>query len=258
MPLVKWAQTKAADTELHQFREPIVTLKTDLETDLPVLQEIQGLSDELRTAIGAGGIGGLIPPQSDLQALDDYLSDEVDRIRDQLDYFDSDHENRTENLTVRDGAWYLPEALEAPLPDDDGTNVVANAIDNDGSGPNTPLNSSYWMSTINGTRVLIVRLRGYRKRVEGIRLRTNNGDTRAQLQNVTIKAAASLARIDDAENLVARGVNFDGASAWTEYSFVKARCRYLKLEIPSSNHSNPDHIRIRTLQVRVGITPHIK
>ena len=248
-------------TKLQVYKDPQIKTKTDMEDDRDTLQSIQGLSDAFRGDIAQSGLASLGIPGGfgSLQDFDDFVEAELDRILDELDYFD--YEVNTANLNIVDFDWFLPEALETPLPADNGTDVVANCIDAQGGGspdPNDPLNTTYWQLEVAGARALIVRLRGYTKRCEGIRLRTNAGDTRAQLQGLTVKAANSLANIDDVANTVATGVNLDDTNAWYEVSFVKPKCRYLKLEFSTSAHTNPDITRIRSLQVKVGITNHDK
>ena len=116
-------------------------------------------------------------------------------------------------------------------------------------------NQTYWQSPTSGVRSIIFQVRDYPKRLEGIRLRTPQADDRSQIQDVTIKAARNLATIDEAGNIVASGVDFTYVdSAWSEYAFVANRKRYLKLEFATSIAGN--NVRIRSLEVRVGVTTY--
>ena len=91
-----------------------------------------------------------------------------------------------------------------------------------------------------------------------MRFRTNSGDTRAQLQGVTIRAANVRSKLGDAENVVASGVNLDDQNAWYQVDFAKSKCRFIRLEFSQSAHTDPNITRIRSIQVRVGVTNHDK
>ena len=250
--MAKLFYQNAGGGNLNVYDDPQVLVQSDLQAQDTALDEIIALSDTLRTFLAQGGIPGLGIPGgfSDLASFDSYLEDESERIKDILDYFD--YGTRVENLTVRDGEWVVPEALESvsdEAPGEEGTK----SIDGD--------NGTWWQSNASGTRTIVFRVKSYKKKFEQIRLRISNAnEDRAELQNVTVKAAAALVNIDDAGNTIGTGVNFDhGGDNWMEYVFpTKKRARYLKLEIPGSLHSNPDQVRIREIQVFTGIHNHDK
>lgn len=241
--------------QLNIYDDPQQILQTDLENTRDVLAELLSLSDLTREALAQGGVPALGIPGSfeSLSQFDDYLSDERDRILDVLDYFG--YETRVENLTVRDAAWYTPEAIESVSHENVGEEA-SNAIDGDFG--------TWWQSddASGNPRTIVFRVRSYPKKFMGFRLRISNaGEGRVQLQDVTIKSSGALAMIDDPGNVVEAGVDFahDG-DAWMEYNFAMGAGgrRYLKLEIPASLHADPDQIRIREIEVRVGITNHDK
>lgn len=239
-------------TLLNVYDSPQVLVQSDLQNSRDVLQEITTLTDATRLALAQGGIPSLGIPGGfqSLTDFDTYLDDELERYLDILDYFS--YESTVENLTVRDAAWFLPEALESVSAEEVGAEGAL-SIDND--------NGTWWQSDASGTRTIVFRVRSHQKKIEGLRLRVSNAsEGRAQLQNVTIKASAALATIDNVDNVQATGVNFTwGGSNWIEYTFPTAKTgRYLKLEVPSSLHSNPDQVRIREINVRVGIINHDK
>lgn len=248
---------------LNVYDDPQVLQQTDLEDQRDALVEIQGLSDELRGFLAQGGIPGLGIPGGfpDLATFDAAVDDDVDRLKDILEYFN--YESGSANLTVRTGDWFTPEAVEVPLPDFTGVGFEPDkAIDVIGGDPDDPDHSTWWQSEINGTREIIFRIRDFPKKIEGIRLRvSNSGEGRSQLQNVTIKAAGSIANLDNVGNTFATDVDFTWAgSNWIEHTFASAAFskRYIKLEVATSLHSNTDHVRIRSIQARVGITNHDK
>lgn len=233
--------------ELHVWRDPIVILEADLQAQLPVLQELRALSDEARVQIAASGLPTLgIQAQPDLESLDDFLDTEIDRIRDVLDYFNDYSVVTAEIPTAFEGAWYTPEAVES-FTDDDG-NVAANAID-DNLG-------TFWQSVSSGPRQITVRLRDYRKRMERIRLRVPSAGMREELQDVTIRIATMLPALDLPQNIVDTGVDFDYAgNAWVEHTFsTPVYARYLRLETAGSSQGDP--IRIREMDIWVGVQPH--
>lgn len=238
--------------------------REDLELQRDALLDVANLTDELRTLIAANGLPSIGLPsfagQADpLVAFDAYVDDELDRLFDILDYFDYEKDAPPIGNVVS-ADWFLPEAVE-DFTDDNGVDVIGNAIDAVNGGdpdPNDPLNQTYWQSESSGLRVVTFRIRSYSKRIEGIRLRTNSGDARSQLQGLTVKCANVLGQLDDPENEMATGINLDDAAGWFEINFVKPKGRYVRLEASTSAHTSPDVLRIRSLQVRVGVTNHDK
>lgn len=252
-----WYDPAAGGTQLKVWDDAQVLERSSIAADLASFQLFRDLDDNARTYLATGGIAGagISGGWPDLASFDAYLDGEIDRFADLLDYFD--YESRVETLTVRDGDWFLPEAVESVTHEEVGSEASF-AIDNDGGGdPNAPLNSTYWQSNAAGARELVVRVRGYRKKLLGIRLRTNSGDARAQLQALEVRAANGLESLDDPGNVVATGVDVDDLANWYEVDFVKT-ARYVKLVASTSAHTNVDHLRIRSLQVRVGIINHEK
>lgn len=256
-------------TAMQIYKDPQVITKVDFEAARDDLINIQAIPQSLREDLALQGVtAGFVvipgfptpdpeqPEKTPLELFDEYVDAELDRVSDILDYFD--YESGTAGFSVRTGDWFLPEAVEDVSDEDVGQEATL-AIDAVGGGdpdPNDPLNTTYWSSSTPGLRVITFRLRSYTKRCEGIRLRTNNGDTRAQLQGLTVKASNSLGQIDAPENLEASGVNVDDAAGWFEINFVKVKCRYIRLEASTSAFG--DVLRIRSIQARVGITNHDK
>lgn len=205
---------------LNVFEDPQVEDQAALQTLLPKLQEIQALSDELRADIAFNGIPSLnLSGAPDLATFDDLLTDEVERVQDILDYFDYD--TRAESLTVRDGAWITPEAVESVSHEETG-NEATLSIDNDFG--------SWWQSNDSGVRTIVYRVRGYRKRITGFRVRVPTpADLRSQLQNVTVSAAAARSQINEPSNVLETGINIvELGSAWVEHTLAQAkRARFL-------------------------------
>lgn len=246
-------QLADADT-LSVYADPAVEEQADLQAALPPLQEIQGLSDATRALIAASGIPSLqIPGQPDLASFDAALDDEIDRIRDVLDYFSYDTGQETFG-NVAQGAWYTPDAIESVSHENVGEEATL-AIDDDFS--------TWWQSDDgSSTREIIFKLRDYPKKIERIRVRAPVTDLRAQIQGVTIKASKALAMIDDPDNTLDAGVNFTYIdNIWLEHTLaaVKANARYIKLEITQSLFvADPAQVRIREIEVRVGTRFHNK
>lgn len=238
--------------QINVYSDPQVLNQANLQTELATFQAIQGLDDQFRTWIASSGLAAAGIPGGfpDLQSFDDFLDDEVDRLADVLDYFD--YEARQESITVRDGDWFVPEAVES-VSDEFNENVAARSIDGD--------NATWWQSNATGERSIVYRVRSYRKRMSEIRLRISGaGEGRTQLQGLTVRASAALGQIDAPGNVMASGVDLshDG-DAWLEVAFASPkRARFIKLETSGSLHSNPDQVRIREIQVRVGVTNHDK
>lgn len=246
MPKIFYQQDGVDPTQIFVWADPATEDTDELGNDtLTALQQLQTLGDESLALLAGGGIPGLVPPQPDLQTLKDFIDKEVNRRRDILDY--PSYDLKTEQiLNVFDGMWMLPEAVES---------VSHENVGEEGPLSIDGLNTTWWQSDQAGLRVATYRLRTYTKRLERIRLRSPVGDLRAQLQNVTIKVANTIANLDS--NVVDSGVNFTHAgNDWIEHPFPSPHNGlYIRIETDDSLHAS-DHIRIREVQSRVITRRH--
>lgn len=242
----------SANTGFRQYEDPEEQFYADLVARRAQIVEAQGISDELRTNIAVCGLPDLdIPAASSLQNFDDTLQAELDRLDDLADL--ENYETTALNLTIKDGAWFTPVAVEDVSHENVGEEATR-AIDGD--------NGTWWQSDAAGLRVITFEVRGYPKRFERIRLRISNaGEGRTQLQDVTIRAAQNVSQIGDPSTIVDAGVDFVySGSAWMEHVFTSPvfAKRYVRLESSLSLHADPDQLRIREIHVRVGVTNHNK
>ena len=241
-------EPKAGGTELHVTKDPQVLTVASMQDELTMFTEVRGWSDASRTALAQGGIPslGIDGGFQSLEDFDTYLEKEFDRLADILDYFGYD--SRVEQMTVRDGDWFVPDSVEDFSAENVGEETPF-AIDGD--------NSTWWQ--FDGAADITFKVRDHKKMITGLRLRTTSGDLRCQLQGVDIYASQGIGAIDDPGNLLDSGIDFTYAGeAWMEHVLSKKkRARYLKLVIPASLNGS-GHVRIREFNVRVGITNHDK
>lgn len=226
----RFYEPKEGSTRLTVIRDRSEFTQADDLERLSVITDLQNATQAVREYI-AGGPGAL-------GEFDAKLETEEQELRDRLDYYD--YSNEQIQITVKDGAWFTPEAVESVSDEKVGNEAVL-AIDGD--------NQTYWQSDNAGTRTIIFRLRHYRKKVEKIRFRTNTSDGRSHLQGVTIRMSGGLGQIDNPQNEIATGLNLDGAASWFEHTLAspKSNVRYIKIECATSMHTNPDQLRIREL-----------
>lgn len=237
-PIVRFYQPKSGGTRLELLKEGEEYEQSEITSEIALYQEIQASSDELRGELA-------IAEGLELADYDDKITKMLDKLLDINDYFS--YPNRTENVTVRDGDWFRPDQLES---------VSDENVGEEGSLAIDGVNSTWWQSDITGTRVLTVRIRSHKKRVERIRFRTTSGDKRTRLQNMSIKIAGAIPRLDKPENLADSGVNLpDGVDPWIEHTLATPkRGRYLRIEADGALAPNGDHVRIR--EVEVFVTTH--
>lgn len=224
----------AGGVDLDLLTDPERFNKT-IDTDrLSVITELQGLSVTARTQIA--------PPlgHTDLAGFDAALQDEQWGIQDRLDYY-SLYSNRTQNFTVRDGAWFTPDSVNS-FCGETGGNVVGNSID--GS------NSTFWRHSVDERHSVIYQLRGYPKKISKIRFRYNSTEpVTEQLSNMDVHAAKNVANIDDAENILETGINITWpvgqGSIFVEHTLAlkKANARFVKLLFDTAHATNTSQIR---------------
>lgn len=234
-------------TILNVFDDPQVLVEGDLQTEMTTLQTIKGLSDPFRTSIAQAGIPSLGVPGGwpSLEAFDTYIDEALQRLQDILDYFG--YEGGTANISVRTTNWFVPEAIESVTDENIGAEATL-AIDG--------IYTTWWQSDAPGERKIIFRVRDYKKKFLGLRLRATAGDDRTWLQDVTISGSVGIAMIDDPGNVIDTDVDFDYAgNAWMEVVFSAPKtAKFLQLAIPTSTAG--DTIRIRGIEVQVGIINH--
>lgn len=229
----RWYEDVGGGDDLNLFVDPESFNQTIDTNRLAVITEFQNLSDIARLEL-AGDAG------EPLSVYDEMLEEEEWELRDRLDYYDL-YSNRVENVTVRDGAWFTPDAVESFCGEDVGEEAVQ-SIDG--------VNSTKWKHTADERHSIIYLLRSYPKKISKIRFRYNATEpVTEQLANVDVHAAKNLAKIDDAENILETGINITwpiGQGAiWVEHTLAnkKANARYIKLLMDTAHASN-------TLQMR--------
>lgn len=215
---------------------------TDVERDNKVadlarvseIEEIEALSDTTRTRLAA--CAGAV----DLVAYDVQILDEKWEIQDRLDYYTL-YSNRTQNLTVRDGAWFTPDSVDS-FCGETGGDVVGQSIDG--------TNSTVWKHSVNERHSVVYLLRDYPKKVSRIRFRYNSTEPAVErLTNLDVHAAKNVANIDDAENILETGINITWptgqGSTWVEHTLAqkKAKARYIKLVFDTAHSQNTAQVR---------------
>ena len=240
----------AGGSEIHATNDPQVLIVADLQAQLGPLQEVQGLSDALRLLFVKAGVPGLgIGAASDLESFDDALDKRVDTLLDLIDY--AQYSTRIESLTVFDGAWFSPQAIESVSGENVGEEA-ARAVDGD--------NGTWWQSD-TGPHAITFHVRDHKKQLSRIRLRISNvNEDRTKLQGVTLRGSVSIGKIDDPGNVIASGINFahDG-DAWMEFDILapdRKPIRYIKLDGFTSLHSDTDVVRIREFEAFVITRNH--
>lgn len=233
--MVQFWEPKVSNTELLIRRDLSTFKKVDDDARKAVIDDYQALSTLTRTSL-AGELGF-----ADLAAFDDALRDEEWEILDRLDYY-STYDTRTENLTVADGAWFTPIAVES-FCGETSTNVVGNSIDG--------VNTTFWRHAQNHQHSVIYELRAYPKKISKIRFRYNSTEpANERLNNMDVHAARAVVNIDDANNILETGINITwptgAGSVWVEHTLAKKspRARYVKLVIDDTDNVS------NTLQIR--------
>lgn len=229
--LGRWFEPRAGGTRLQVIRDKFNFDKADDEARLAVINEIQALSDSARQLVAGG---------TPLADFDTDLQLEEWQIRDRLDYYDL-YSNRQETITVRDGAWFTPDAVES-FCGESGTDVVGQSIDG--------LNNTIWRHTVNERHNVIYRLRDYPKKISKIRFRyANNEPDRERLTSLDVHASKNLNRIDDVESILEQGINISwpvgAGNTWVEHVLAqkKANARYIKLSFTTDDPNNVMAIR---------------
>ena len=230
-----------------------LSTQAEIQSRIDALTPFQQLADGSRELLAQGGVPGAGIPGgfSDLASFDTWLTDEIERLQDIRDYYDYSTKQETIG-NVRDGAWWTPEAVESVS--DEGVSPAVNALDGVGS--------TFW-ETDQAPASIIFRLRSYRKNVESIRLWTPNNMLKTFLNGITVRASQGLGMIDDASNVMASNISIQNdGDAWSDIVFAnpnnptgRKRCRYIKLDIPGSQHAQ-DVIQIRRIEARVVIFNH--
>jgi hypothetical protein len=229
---IRWYRPVSGGTELELYIDPGLYTEAQDQLDLALFEEAFESSDSLREQLAAAN--GF----SNLGEYDAYLEDQIWEIKDRLDYYA--YETTAKNVTVADGAWFTPEAIEE-FCGEHPTNVAANSIDGD--------NVSIWQHFQTHQHSIVYRLRDYPKKITKVRFRYGNTEPeREQLQDLNIFAARNLNMIDDAGNQVLTNANPTwpvGGGVWVEVVLdtPKTNARYIKLLFDTADASNNGQVR---------------
>lgn len=233
---IRWYRPRSGGTELELYVDPGLFTEVQDQADLAVFEEAQASSDPLREQLAAAN--GFL----NLGEYDAWLEDRIWEIKDRLDFYS--YQNRDETITVRDGDWFTPIAIESVCGEEVG-NPATNMIDGD--------NGTWWQHVDNEAHDVVLQLRDYRKRVTKIRIRRDN-NVRSQLQNLDVYAALNTGNLDNPNNLKATGVELLTPADWNEVVFDSPRnCRYIRLTgFGSAQAAN--EVRIREIEAWVITT----
>lgn len=239
MATKQWYEHVAGNTAMNLLQDPFVFDKTADTARLARVVEFQSLSTVARTE--AAGWDGL-----SLAEFDDAMEKESWELNARLLFYD--FPTKTLNLTVKDGDWFTPEAVETSC-GASGGNTAANSIDGN--------NTTFWRHAVDESHSITYRLRSFPLKFGRFRLRFNTAEpVNEQLSAITFRAARSLAKIDDPGNVLEADINIvwptGQGSIWVEYTLAtkKVSGRYIKLDGFGSAHAS-NTIQIREFAVFV-------
>ena len=232
-------EPRVSSTELLVRREEQTFTQAADNTALTAVTDVQALSNATRTElIDEFGV-------QDLASLDDLLREQEWVLRDRLDYYSYD--TRVENITVADGAWFTPIAVESVCAEDVG-NLAADSIDED--------TATFWRDSTNHQHTIVYELRSYPKKISKIRFFYGSGESaRERLNNMDVHASSGIANIDQASKILETGINISWPTpggVYVEHTLAKKsnRARYVKLVIDDTDNGN-NQAQIREFQVWV-------
>ncbi len=218
--------------KMKLWADPAEYVEADLQAIIDAREPLLAL-DDASLALVAPIQGGTV---DDLRAA---WQQDVDTAHDILDFFD--YEKTTINLSVADGAWFTPEAVEMVCGEEVG-NEAALMIDGN--------NTTYWQHDADEAHQVDLRLRNYSKKMTGLRIRRQTNE-RSALNNLDIYVASSLGGLDNPEQLAISGVTLSVDNDWNEIVFPSpARGKYIRLSGFGSAHAG-NEVRIREIEARV-------
>ena len=219
-------------TTLNLFIDPEQFTEAGDQVDLNLILEFQALTDTARAEVAA--CRGF----PDLQSFDADLQDREWELRDRLDYYS--YGNRQENITVRDGTWFSPEAVEA-FCGEDVSDPAADSIDGD--------TNTFWRHGVDERHSITYRIRSYPKRFQRIRFRYGVAESaRERLTNLDVRVSRDLSEIDEPRNLRESGINIvwpTPGGVWVEHVLPErvSQARYVKLEFDVAAGSGQGQVR---------------
>ncbi|MCP4900200.1 MAG: hypothetical protein GY906_24780 [bacterium] len=220
--------------DLTLWTDPNLFVKTNLEAELAVIEELRGLSNETRTFVA------LSQRYPSLETYDEFhLDASRTRLKNLIDFFDYDNEPL--NLNVKEGAWFTPLWVEDFCGEEVGDEA---ALSIDGQ------NNTWWQHNVDHAHEITWRLRDYKKRMSKMEVRVQSS-SRHKLTDVDIYIADTVAGLTNPNNLVLSGVNLILTNAWEEIDFgSKRNGQYIRFTGFGSQHGN-NEVRIADVRMRV-------
>lgn len=217
--------------DLQLWSDPRLFVKADLQAELTYLEELQALSLEARTLSNCSELTR--------EDYDDFILDQIERIKDILDFFDYD--TKVVNLTVANGAWFKMEAVESFCGEEVGQEATLSIDDDTGT---------FWQHNVDHAHEITWRLRTYRKRISKVRVYLGT-NARSKLENLDIYAANSIGGLTLPSNLAVTGASVATEDAWNEIEFTTEQIgRYVRFAGFDSQNTL-DQARIREVEAWV-------
>lgn len=235
----RFYEPKSASTELNLWIDPTLYSETEDIANLADFNALLACDDFVRQQLA--DLNGY----PTLETYDVFIQDQADEIEDRLDYYN--YSTRLEELTVADGAWFSPDAIQSVGAEDLG-NEASRAVDGN--------NATFWRDSTNHQHVIIFDLRSYPKKIAKIRFRYGAGESaRERLNNMDVHASRGIANIDDAGNILETGINIawpTPGDVWVEHTLAqkKNKARFIKLVIDDTDNGS-NHAQIREFEVWV-------
>lgn len=233
----------AGGTKLRLYIDPQVFVLADDVARRALINDQQGLLDPARTDLA------ICKNAPDLATFDQQQRDEDEDILDRADY--PNYETRVHQITVADGAWFSPIAVDA------GT-LCGEEVGQEASRAIDGISTTFWRHTENHQHVIVFELRAYPKKIAKIRfLYGANESGRERLNNMSVHAAKAINKLDDPDNILETGINIVWPTGISVDTFVehtlakkKNKARFVKLVIDDTDNST-NQAQIRDFEVWV-------
>lgn len=219
--------------DLTLWADPKDFVKEDLEEEVLELEFLMAQGDPVRERLG--NCAGF----QTLEQYDAYLGSEWSRKKDIIDFFD--YLNTTLELTVKDGTWFTPIAVESVCGEDVGHEAIY-TIDGE--------TNTYWEHDDDEEHEIIWKLRDYKKRISKLRVRVGSS-SRNLLTGLDVYVASTIGGVFSENNKFAEDISFIINNTWTEIPF-SSKANGIYIRFANFKSSQPDNwVRIQEIEAFV-------
>ena len=232
---------KVNGSRIQFYDEPRDLLLVDVDARIAEIQVVLGLADSVKALL----IQSFPGVQSEAE-FDAIFEDELRELADQRDYYHGSNVTVQETIDVIDHRWMSPADMSLGA----GTivSVCGEEVGNEAIKAIDGAGGTNWQHDVDEVHVIVFDL-GYKKRIDGIRIKNPGGPGNPlRLTGVDVDVANNFGGLDKPESRVGSGLAFEDPNS-NDRNLTTRTGRFVRLTIAATAHAS-NHVTVREIEMR--------